>query len=269
MSSIRWLAFTVLLALSPSLPAQEPAKLVTVRDGDCPIIVAAPHGGRLAVPNVAERKGDGVKKLVTVRDDNTDALAERLEKALEKSLGKRPFVVIARFDRKYIDANRAPKDAYEADAAKPTYDAYHAALRKASQAVQEKWGRGLLVDLHGQGADAAAIFRGTNDGKSVTLLLDRFGRSALVGPKSILGVLAKQGYSVIPANDSKDAEDKRFNGGHTVQTYGSKSGNTIDAIQLELGADLRKTKTLDRTASDLAEAISIFAREHLPLERKK
>ncbi len=267
MPSIRWLAFTVVLALLPLLPAQEPAKLVTVRDGDCPIILAAPHGGRLAVPSVTERKGDGVKKLVTVRDDNTDALAERLEKNLEKSLGKRPFVVIARFDRKYIDANRAPKDAYEADAAKPYYDAYHDALRKASQSVKEQWGRGLLIDLHGQGVDAAAIFRGTNDGKSVTLLLDRFGRSALTGPKSVFGVLAKQGHPVIPANDSKDAEDKRFNGGHTVQTYGSRSGNTIDAIQLELGADLRRTKALDRTASDLAEAISIFAKDHLPLKK--
>jgi hypothetical protein len=34
---------------------------------------------------------------------------------------------------------------------------------------------------------------------------------------------------------------------------------------LEFGAHLRKSSNLDRTATDLAHAIEIFAREYLPI----
>jgi hypothetical protein len=54
-------------------------------------------------------------------------------------------------------------------------------------------------------------------------------------------------------------------GGYIVQTYGSHRGRGIDAIQLEIGTKLRARANLERTATDLAEAIAVFAQEYLPL----
>ena len=249
-----------------TLPAQDAdvKALVTVRIGTLPIILSAPHGGAKAVPGVAERKGDMVKQFVTVRDTGTAQLAEKLAAAIEVKMKEKPYVVIARFDRKYIDANRPDKGAYEADQAKPIYDAYHHALDKARKEIQATWRGGLLLDIHGQAADANTVFRGTAGGKSVAHLTDRYGKPALTGPKSLLGVLSKNGYKVHPPNDSSDKEDPRFNGGYIVQTYGSRDGGTIDAIQLELGGNHRSAKNADKTANDIADAVAVFAKEYLP-----
>ena len=86
---------------------------------------------------------------------------------LEEQLDGKPWLVVARFDRKYVDANRSAEEGYESEKAKPTYDAYHSALAAACKAVKEKHGRGLLLDIHGQGEFKDAICRGTRNGKTV------------------------------------------------------------------------------------------------------
>src|SRR5207302_7366381 len=116
---------------------------------------------------------------------------------------------------------------------------------------------------HGQATYPDEVVRGTNNGKTVSVLLQRHGTAALTGPNSILGQLGKAGYKHIPPLASKDKEDKRYGGGYIVQTYGSHTGHAIDAIQLELGSNLRKTKALDKTAKDLAEAVGGFYRKYL------
>ena len=82
-----------------------------VQKGTLPIIVSVPHGGKKPVPEVPERLGVGVKMFATVRDTNTSELAEKFVTVLEKQLGGKPWVVIARFERKYVDANRPPDGA--------------------------------------------------------------------------------------------------------------------------------------------------------------
>lgn len=249
--------------------AQGPsAKLITIRPGTVPIVLTAPHGGTLPVPGVPKRKGDGISKFVTVRDTGTSELAERLADAIAKKLGGRPYLVIARFSRRYIDANREARLAYESKKAKPIYDAYHSAIEDAKKDIVKKWGRGVLLDIHGQGAERETIFRGTNDTKTVKHLLDRFGRGALIGPKSLFGVLEKNSVKVKPACRSTAREDRRYNGGFTVQRHGSRDGGSIDAIQLEFGAALRLAKGRPRTAELLAEAVVAFAKEFLPTKKK-
>jgi N-formylglutamate amidohydrolase len=178
-------------------------------------------------------------------------------------MGAAPFLVVARFERKYVDANRARGDAYENPNARPYYDAYHRALREACDRVRNRWGRGLLLDLHGQGFEKENIFRGTANGKSVADLERRFGREAITGGKSILGQLALKGYKISP-DFSADTE-RRYTGGYTILGYGSHRATGIDAIQLELGTTLRERRNLKRTADDLAEAVAVFAKQYLPL----
>lgn len=262
----------LLLLVSSAVHAQESPKvesLITVQQGTLPIIISAPHGGRIPIPDVPERKGNGITKFVVVRDTNTDDLAMKLSKALEKELGAKPHLIVAHFERKYCDVNRPAESAFEHEKAKAIYDRYHQALKDACKQVQDTHGRGLLLDMHGQAADTEAIFRGTNNGQSVKLLVDRFGQRALTGEKSILGQMAAKKYKVLPANDSTDKEDPRFNGGYIVQTYGSSKGHAIDAIQLEWGGQARAKTKLDQTATDLASAIKIFAKEYLPTDKTK
>ena len=260
----------VLLLPLPLFAQEKPdlGKLLTVRKGTLPIVVSAPHGGRLAIPGAEERTGTGVEKFVTVNDTNTDQLAEKLAAAIKKELGGEPYVVIAHFQRKFVDANRPPEGGYESDFTKPVYAAYHKALKEACDDIQKQWGRGLVLDLHGQAAKADTIFRGTNDLKTVARLTDRFGRKAVTGPDSVLGVLAKKGYTVFPANDADEKEDKRFNGGYIAKTYGGSSGTGLDALQLELGGDHRSRKNLDAFAADLAAGVKAFTKAYLP-EKKK
>jgi N-formylglutamate amidohydrolase len=248
-------------------PAHETAidpALLMVQSGDCPIVISAPHGGSKPIPGVPPRHGKDARKFVTVRDDGTEVLAHLLADRLEKKLGRKPHLVVAYFHRKCVDVNRPGNDAFESDLAKPYYDAYHQALAAAHAAVVKRYGRGILIDLHGQAADKDAIFRGTNNLKSVTHLVNRSGKGALLGKGGLLGELGLRNRTLIPANDSDSTEDPRFAGGYITQTYGSRQGGTVDAVQLELGSSLRRAPGRDEFANDLAEALAAFSARYLP-----
>lgn len=249
-------------ALAPAAApdAPKPEDFVLVQKGTLPIIISAPHGGRKKVPDVPERVGTGLTNFQTVRDENTAELTERFAAELAKALDGKPWVVVARFERKYLDVNRAREQGYESEKAKPYYDAYHDPLAAACKAVKEKFGRGLLLDIHGQAVHQNAICRGTQNLKTVGLLKERDGMPAVRGKNSVLGRMEKLGYKVLPAGDADDKtkEEPKFTGGHIVGTYGSHTAYAIDAIQLELGTFLRDKERYAATAKDLAEAVRVF-----------
>lgn len=262
---LRWLLISAAVIFHSQAHAQtspDNGKLLTLWAGSLPIILAAPHGGREAVPGVAPRRGVGVAQFTAERDSNTAELAEAVAVKLRERLGATPFLVVARFERKFVDANRPAVAAYESPQAQPFYDGYHRAIGDAAEAIRLKWGGGLLLDIHAQGTLAEAIYRGTDNGKSVVQLKKQFGTAAVTGPKSVLGHLVSIGYKILPDLAGKDRET-RYTGGYTTRTYGSHRRTKIDAIQLELGSDLRAKANLERTANDLAVAVAVFAREYL------
>ena len=243
-------------ASSADVPKADPKALVEVQTGTLPVIIVAPHGGSEKVPGVPERMGVGVKQFATVRDTGTDKLAKAFAADLERQLGKKPWLIVARFDRKYVDANRSADQAYEVKEAKAYYDAYHVPLVAALKAVKEKHSNGILLDIHGQGKYPDALLRGTQNGKSVVLLRQRHGFAAVNGKNSILGRFERTGNKVLPRADAgeKAKEETGYTGGFVVGNYGSHTGYGIDAIQLELGGDYRKAENLAKTARDLADA---------------
>src|SRR5262249_40907718 len=157
--------------------------------GNLPLILTAPHGGREPIPGIEQRRGVGVAQFTTGRDANTDQLAEAVALKLRARLGH-PFLAIARLDRKYLAVKRPVKAAYERAGAKPYYDEFHRAITVSADKVRAQWRCGLLLDLHGQGAEVEAIYRGTDNGETVTSLLKQHGREALMGAYSIFGQLA-------------------------------------------------------------------------------
>jgi N-formylglutamate amidohydrolase len=247
----------------------EPELLITVEPGTLPIVLSAPHGGREPIPGIPIRAGKNIEKFVIVRDGNVDKIALQTAKLLEKSLGGRPYVVVARFERKYVDANRAADSAYEHETAKLQYDAYHRAIQDALVAIKRDWGRGLVIDIHGQSKTVDGIYRGTANGKSVQQLVAERGRAGLTGEKSLFGTLEKLGYKILPGNQEQDQVEHFFSGGHITESYGSHQVTDIDAIQVEFGEHFRRVSHLDKTSADLAEAITVFAKEYLPREKKK
>lgn len=249
------------------IAADEQELLVFIQAGELPIILSAPHGGTKVVPGVEARTGDavpgGTGPFVVSRDVGTEELVTLIAAGLERRLGKKPYVVKSLAHRKFLDPNRPAAAAYEGDEAKVVYDAYHAALVRFCREVQSKHRSGLLLDLHGQVLLPDAVLRGTNNGKTVALLRERFGEAAHVGEASLFGRMRAAGIKVYP--DPLDGPDHpRYNGGYIVQTYGSHQGFGIDAMQLEFGSDFRKPERRPATADAVVEAIVRFCGDYLP-----
>lgn len=245
------------LALIPHIVfAYDAQSLVIASKGTLPLLLTVPHDGGESFGFMPARKKGAV-----VRDAGTKDLTEHVAAILEVRTGKRPYLVIARFSRKYLDANRAEQDAMESDDALPAYKAYHGQISAYIAEIKAKFPAGaLLLDVHGQSDNPSTTFRGTRAGLTTKALLDRFGPASLQGEKSITGVLAAKGYAVNPATDADTLqEDPRFAGGYTVFNYGSQHLEGIDAIQLEFGKNHRAN---ERLAEDLAEALMVFMTQY-------
>lgn len=267
------IALAGLLAAASGASAAE--DLVLVRRGTLPIILTAPHGGRLDVPGAPERnvKDSTVTAAsrkwggaVATADPNTDVLATRIADGVEKLTGRAPYLVVARFKRKYIDANRPAELAYAGAQAAPYYDLYHRSIREFMDEVRRNHPAGLLIDVHGQAKDPEVLMRGTINGESVQALVRRAGVESILGSSGLFGRLEAVGFKVFPSNQLPlwgRNEDAGFNGGYTVRSYGSHAAGGIDAVQFEFGTRYRQAKVLEKSAADAARAIADFYRVHL------
>ena len=267
----------LLLVLGPPAHAGEPVPedLVLIRRGALPVIITAPHGGRLPIPGVEPRSAADPAVVEASRkwggynrggDAGTDVLAQGIAAEIARLTGKPPYVVLARFQRRYADANRPPEIAFDSPGARPCYDLYHAAIRRFVDEVRGAYPAGLLIDVHGQGKDPDVVMRGTLNGRGVARLVRRAGVDAVTGPRGIYGQLEASGFKVFPGNDVPPrghAEDAGFNGGYTVFTYGSHTGNGIDAVQMEFGTRYRQPAVLERSARDAGRAIAAFYEAYL------
>jgi len=232
-----------------------PEDFVVAQAGAAPLILTAPHGGTAMAGLPQRRRG------TQTRDEHTLEIALAVASRL-RALGVPAYLVAARFSRKAIDANRAPEEAFDDASARPLYRAYHARIEGFVAEMRARFpGGALLVDLHGEGADPQAVFRGTRNGATVRRLLARHGVGALCGPDSILGALQAAGLAIVPPNTppGTPAEDARYRGGYTVATY-SREPDGIDALQLELGMALRASPAF---GDQLADALARFTRAYL------
>ena len=241
-------------------------ELVMVSEGTLPIVLSAPHGGTLKIAGVDVRQGQGMATgpsgFFTGRDGGTSELAVAVAQALEKQTGKKPYMVVSKAHRKYLDPNRPSEIAYEDSDAAPVYQRYHGTLQRYCQEVLQKYRTGLLLDIHGQGSSSKTVYRGTGNGKTVVRLKERFGESAHSGDQSFFGMLNRFGWQVYPyPADGK--EQSGFTGGYIVQTHGSHRPSGLDAIQLEFGSEYRDKENRSKTADVLTQAIIEYMREYI------
>lgn len=221
------------------------SELVETQVGDCPIVISAPHGGTLPIPGSSPRTGQGKEKFVTVRDTGVDRLARLTASAVEKKSGRKPWLVVANFSRKYCDANRPEDQGTEDAAALAIHRRYHAFLRQAVEAVRTK-PQAILVDIHAQGTDSLVVFRGTQNLKTWTdrATLDTF-----------CSQLAKSGWQVFPVAQTTEKEQPSYTGGTIVALYGRREKTGVDALQFEFGSSYLRKDKADQTADQLADAL--------------
>ena len=261
--------------------SRAPEDLVLVRRGTLPIILTAPHGGRLDIPDVPVRSAPDAAHAAAFAkwggfqpggDTNTDVLAMRIASEIERLTGHAPYLVLAKFRRRFIDANRPAEFAYADPAAAPCYALYHGTIRQFVDEVRRAHPAGLLLDVHGEGKDPDVLMRGTANGATVSLLVHRAGAGSITGPDGLFGQLEAQGFKVFPSNSTPigpRSENGGFNGGYTVTTYGSQNAEGIDAVQLEFGARYRREDELDKSAAQAARAIVTFYKAYLETAGKE
>jgi N-formylglutamate amidohydrolase len=175
-------------------------------------------------------------------------------------------VVLAKFKRSFIDVNRPAELAYADPAAAPYYALYHGTIRRFVDEIRRAYPAGLLLDVHGEGKDADVLMRGTSNGDTVSLLVRRAGAGSITGPNGLFGQLETQGFKVFPSNLmplGHGSENAGYNGGYTVNTYGSQNAGGIDAVQLEFGGRYRRDGELDKSAAQAARAIVAFYKAYL------
>jgi N-formylglutamate amidohydrolase len=260
------------LPLWPGEPRAQsgPQDLVLTQHGSLPIILTAPHGGQANItgidPRSLEGKGMDASRYLATLDTETDRLAAGIAAGIKALTGKEPYLVVARFHRKFIDVNRPPDVAYDSPLAQPYYDYYHQSIRRMINEVRSRHPDGLLIDVHGQGRIPDSLVRGTLNGRSTSRLIARAGFDAITGPQGLFGQLESSGFRVFPANSlppTGNHEDAGFRGGYTTSTYGSHRGDGIDAVQFEFGTHLRSRSEIDSSMRKAARAIVAFHEAYL------
>lgn len=265
MSQLRW--FLLVVATLPlSGVAADESDLVIIQNGDLPIIISAPHGGALDLPDAQPRKGEGKEKgaagFRTTRDVGTEELALLVVQAIDDRMDGSPWCVISRVHRRYVDFNRPPEIGVEQAQARVVHDLYHQTLKEAVSSIRGRFQHGLLIDIHGQSASAKTVYRGTSNGLTVQGLTRRAGLEALTGNKSLTGLLKTHGWQVHPDPfDGKEQEG--YAGGYIVRSYGSHRADGIDCVQLEFGSEYRSRQNRERIAQELAQAVEAYAELYL------
>ncbi|RBP47523.1 hypothetical protein DES53_101320 [Roseimicrobium gellanilyticum] len=253
--------------------------------GELPIVLSAPHGGRLIPKELPNRTTGRLQ-----RDAFTAELAMEMRDALQRRYGVAPHLVICHLARVKLDANREIKEAAQGSAvAEKAWHEYHGFLHEAEGAVMKRFPRGLYLDVHGHSHEKQQVELGYLLGKdeiqwppqklnlpevaarsSIRLLdqnSDEDFAALLKGPASLGGLLEQRGVPCIPAPGAHvDPGDLYFNGGYNTETHGSLDGVGLDAIQLEVPRKFRNEKTdREALARALADALEPYFQKHFKM----
>ena len=251
--------------------------------GNMPLIISAPHGGTLTPSELPDRTYGTLDT-----DTATDNLARAVRTAVFNRYGRYPHVIICDIDRQKIDCNREIIEGAQGNAnTMLAWNEYHTFIQIAKQAVISSYGRGLLIDLHGQGHSIQRLEIGYNTDsgdlfKSTLTSSDRYDssirelgeRSRLTfdqlvrGDLSLGTLLQSRGYPSVPSTTNLNqgtvngVYNPYFTGGYTVEIYGSKGSNSgeINAIQIECNYTGVRDSSSNRAAfaSALTDALDLY-----------
>ncbi|ORY01098.1 hypothetical protein K493DRAFT_98039 [Basidiobolus meristosporus CBS 931.73] len=245
--------------------------------GDFPLVITAPHGGYLFPVSFPDRRKSPQNRLLG--DIHTQEIARELVEHLS-SLGRRPYLIICHLSRKKVDVNREPgSQAYDNLKAARVYNEYHEKVLLACKEVQELFGRGLYLDIHGQRHPENWIELGYLLGKDQLQLPDdrlnmyggSFSLSRLLNNSlhfqiadllrhnnSFGGLLGSLGYKTVPSPQYPSPNNgSYYRGGYSTDRYWRIGG--LDTIQVELPASIRfHSGNRVQFVKDFAQATLVF-----------
>tara|TARA_B110000483_G_scaffold120143_1_gene145113 strand:+ start:462 stop:1382 length:921 start_codon:yes stop_codon:yes gene_type:complete len=240
---------------------------VIFKTGNIPLLIIAPHGGDLKPQWLDDRNCENSK---IVQDRYTLEIALQIEQELN-TLGFQPFLVLSKMHRIKIDLNRSLETALCKDkSAMPLWMVFHNQIDIFQNEISSSYGRGLIIDLHGQSHPEERIELGyllngsmlrdleqnaTDYSNQVSIknLISNHPKQTsfqqlLVGENSLGTLLSEQDFAAVPSQSDQAPLESQlfFSGGHNTINYGSRDSGTIDAIQVELNRAGLRAESDDR-----------------------
>jgi N-formylglutamate amidohydrolase len=238
--------------------------------GTSPLLITCPHDGRQQPPGTPERpdRQPGCGRARKQADLSTRLIALGLSQAVLGSTRTEPSIVIARFHRRFIDANRPAQCAFQSRVAAPFYREYHSRIDLAVAAIKAQFPkRGVLVDIHGA-ADLADqpdvhVLLGSDNGNSIRRLLN-LDELILFRRAGLVRTLQAARFGVIPA-EFDEPEHASFDGGFTVREHGASQASGLDALQIEIvrsvrGQEQRRNQLIQSLGHGLVRLLAQQAR---------
>lgn len=134
-------------------------KYIEYIPGNLPIVISAPHGGKIVASDLVTRSGCGTNE----EDNNTDILIREIQKQCYAQTGGYPHIIINNLSRSKLDPNRIESVATCNNSGTVQYfTAYHNFIDIATAQVTMDYGKGLYIDLHGQSHNPERIDVGYN-----------------------------------------------------------------------------------------------------------
>jgi hypothetical protein len=218
--------------------------------GDLPLIIAAPHGGRLKPSDIPDRT-NGVVDI----DASTQELARTIDAVIHAETGHHIHLVICRLHRCKLDANRELSEATQNDPlAEQAWTEHHDFIDQACAAAVKQFGVAFLIDLHGHGHTDARVELGylhnaldladcdealnestyVNAG-SLRWIVERSPwtyTQLLRGPQSVGALHEREGFPATPSPRMPVPTEPFFRGGYTIQRHCNAALN-ITGLQIE------------------------------------
>jgi hypothetical protein len=241
--------------------------------GDLPIIITVPHGGNLK-PEIIPDRTFGVN----AKDNGTQEIVRDMIVEFKKRTGKIPHVIFSHLLRKKLDVNREEFEAaQENPSALSAWNDYHGFIEQAKASSKKMYGKGFLIDLHGQNHPEQRIEIGYRLENDELMLADSdlntveyveksslknlvktsaLSHSELIRGKNSLGALFdKRSVRSTPSpSDPAPKSYKFFGGGYTVFRHAVED-TAICGVQLELNTELRLSGHCESTAGILVDVI--------------
>ncbi|CAF0983730.1 unnamed protein product [Adineta steineri] len=262
------------------------------QQGNVNLIISAPHGGTLLPDDLPNRTIGGCLRktgtnagicawwfndtctdgercnATTVRDTLSDEFAENVANELNIQYQLKPFIVIGKWNRIKIDFNREINEATlnhpEAIAA---HHSYHSNIQQAINKINQNFGKGLLLDIHGHSAGNYTMVGylltsnqlnvNNLNTLSVTTSIESLcssNREECIRGHSSFGTaleLNNLGIAYPSLANPKPGALRFLSGGYITSNYKS----TINTIQTELPYDVRAGNNRRTFARNYAKAI--------------
>ncbi|UJR33999.1 hypothetical protein I4U23_021413 [Adineta vaga] len=252
-------------------------------NGNVNIILSAPHGGNLLPDDVPDRT-EGIcvdkseirrYKTSVLRDSRTDDFTENVANELMKKWNIKPFIIIGKWHRIKVDFNREIQEGtLNQSEAISAYENYHTHLNNAIDQVNQLFGKGLLIDIHGHSKGNYAMIgymltsdqlnRNDLSDASFQTSIESFcssNRNECIRGKTSFGtIFERNGLDIAypSLQNPKPGSRTFFSGGHIVRHYSPK----INAIQTELPYHTRIGIEAFTNAQRFAQTIVEYMKIH-------